>query len=204
MKYIILCISIVMLTLSSANAQTQINPVIGMNFSTLANTPDELQTEARLGWHFGVNMRIGDRFYFQPGVHYAQLNSELTSVEDGQSVTDTSFKSNIGVLRIPLLAGLRIFSNEDKEALFNVNIHAGIATELVMAVDEDKTGLTKDDFTSPIFAAVFGAGIDFLFLTFDIDYELGLTPVFDSERINLSTEPKSNALLITIGGKFQL
>lgn len=203
MKKLLILISIIVCALS-ANAQTQINPVIGVNFSQLVNEPDELNSESRLGWHFGANFRFGDRFYFQPGVHYAQLNSELTAVEDASSVTDTSFKSNIGVLRIPLLAGLRIFSNEDKEALFNVNVHAGIATELVLAVDEEKTGLTKDDFTNPIFAAVFGAGIDFLFLTFDIDYELGLSPVFNNERIKLSTEPKSNALLITIGGKFQL
>ena len=203
MKKLLILISIIVCALS-ANAQTQINPVIGVNFSQLVNEPDELNSESRLGWHFGANFRFCDRFYFQPGVHYAQLNSELTAVEDASSVTDTSFKSNIGVLRIPLLAGLRIFSNEDKEALFNVNVHAGIATELVLAVDEEKTGLTKDDFTNPIFASVFGAGIYFLFLTFDIDYELGLSPVFNNERIKLSTEPKSNALLITIGGKFQL
>lgn len=193
-----------LIAIASLRSQTQINPVIGLNFSTLANSPDELQTETRLGWHFGVNMRIGDRFYFQPGVQYAQLNSGLTSVEDVPNATDTSLKSNIGVLRVPLLAGLRVFSNEDNEALFNVNLHAGIAAELVMSVDEDKTGVTKDDFTSPIFAAVIGAGIDFLFLTFDIDYELGLTPVFNNERIKLSPEPKNNALLVTIGGKFQL
>jgi hypothetical protein len=50
---------------------------------------------------------------------------------------------------------------------------------------------------------VLGAGIDFLFLTLDIDYEIGLTPVFDNEQIKLDPEPKNNALIISLGGKFQ-
>lgn len=187
----------------SASAQTQINPVIGMNFSQLVNEPDQVNSESRLGWQFGVNMRFGDQFYFQPGVHYAQLNSELTPAEGADTISISSFQSNIGVLRVPLLAGFRIFSNEDKEALFNINAHAGVATEWILAVDEKETNLTKDDFASPIFGAVIGAGIDFLFLTLDIDYEIGLTPVFDKEKVQLSSEPKNNALIISVGGKFQ-
>jgi hypothetical protein len=202
MKRIIL-LSFFFLWASITFAQTQINPVIGVNFSQLVNEPDQVNSESRLGWQFGVNFRMGDRFYFQPGVHYAQLNSELTPAEGADTISISSFQSNIGVLRVPLLAGLRIFSNEDKEALFNINVHAGVAAEWILAVDEENAGLTKDDFASPIFGAVLGAGIDFLFLTLDIDYEIGLTPVFDNEQIKLDPEPKNNALIISLGGKFQ-
>lgn len=206
MKYIIICIIAICVTQNSS-AQTQINPVIGINVSSLTNEPEGFNSEGRLGWHFGANLRVGDQFFFQPGIHYAQLNSTLSSVDDGQAINQSSFSSNIGVIRIPLLAGLRLMKTKEKDSPFNINVHAGVVTEFVLSVDESNTGLTKDDFNSPIFAVVAGLGIDILFLTLDIDYEIGLSPVFDNSEndslTDITTDPKSNAFIISVGGKFQ-
>jgi hypothetical protein len=187
-------------TFTTVRSQTtEINPVIGVNFSSLTTDPEEFDSEGRLGWHFGANLRIGDKFYFQPGLHYAQLNSSVTSLEDDQ-IDENSFESNIGVIRIPLLAGARLLSTEKKEDPFNINLHAGLAMEFV--VDEENTLLTENSFTSPLFAIVVGAGVEILFLTLDIDYEIGLTPVFDTD-IEFIENPTNNAFIISLGGKFE-
>lgn len=198
-RYFIIAIA-AFFTFTTVRSQTQINPVIGVNFSVLTTDPEKFDSEGRLGWHFGANLRIGDKFYFQPGLHYAQLNSKVTSLED-DPIDEHSFESNIGVVRIPLLAGVRLLDAEKKEDPFNVNLHGGLAMEFV--TDEENTLLTEDSFTSPLFAVVVGAGIEFMFLTFDIDYEIGLTPVFDTD-LGFIENPTNNAFIISVGGKFEL
>ena len=197
-RYFIIVV-VTFFTFTTVRSQTEINPVIGVNFSSLTTDPEEFDSEGRLGWHFGANLRIGDKFYFQPGLHYAQLNSRVTSLED-DPIDENSFESNIGVIRIPLLAGVRLLSTQKNDNPFNINLHAGLATEFV--VDEENTLLTEDSFTSPLFAVVVGAGVDFMFLTLDLDYEIGLSPVFDTD-IEFIENPTNNAFIISVGGKFE-
>jgi hypothetical protein len=202
MKFLALQILFSIIIFTNVCAQEVINPVLGLNFSALTSDPPGLESQLRVGWHIGLNGRFGSRFYFQPGVHYAILGKELTSVEDIDTLKKGSFKSDVHALRIPLLVGMQLINTEEKESPFNINVHAGLSGAVILSIS-DNTTVKKEDFVSPIFSGVFGVGVDLLFLTFEVDYEVGLTKVFDETK-RIVSDAKNNAVLMTLGGKFRL
>jgi len=62
--------------------------------------------------------------------------------------------------------------------------------------------LVEDDFSNVNWAAQFGAGIDFLFLTADIRYELGLNNIYKApETMAENPTMKNNVFFISVGWK---
>lgn len=51
-------------------AQTVINPKVGINASRLSTDPTGGEISARKSWQLGLDARIGDRVYFQPGLFW--------------------------------------------------------------------------------------------------------------------------------------
>jgi hypothetical protein len=183
---------------SAHSGQAVLNPVVGFNFSSLSNEPNGFQSEARLGWHFGGNLRLGDKVFLQPGLQIMKIGSRLRSGDDLNPFNEDNFQTDITVLRIPILAGIRFLP---PSSAFNGNIHGGIATNIILSVDEQKNLLTEDDFNSAIYSVVVGAGVDILFLTLDVDYELGLTNVFKKTGF-FDSDAKNNAIIVSLGGRF--
>ncbi|HEY6170692.1 MAG TPA: porin family protein [Candidatus Kapabacteria bacterium] len=183
---------------------TVINPMIGMTYSALNNEPEGLESKARIGWHLGVNFRFGDQFYFEPGFQYVMLNSEFQSTSGPIVDTATLGNTDINVLRIPLMVGVRMLSNENKDNPMNINVHFGLDLGIVTSIEQSNKALTSNDFKNPMLGAVIGAGIDFLSFTFNVDYSYGLTAVFDESYTPFGKEPRANTLYFSIGTKYQL
>jgi len=197
MRKIIICVGLLLLAnLSFAQSSPVIiNPVAGINFSTLTNEPSGFTSKGSLGWQFGGNIRLGEKILFQPGMQLAQLVSELSRDDINPFNTDT-FKTTLTVLRIPLLAGVQFLDTQTKDAV-NWDFHAGIAVEMVLGV----TGLlTSDDINSSLFSAVVGAGVDIYSITLAIDYELGLSKFYRSGG-RFDADTKNNVFLVSIGWK---
>jgi hypothetical protein len=183
---------------------TVINPMIGLTYSAFNNEPDGLESKARIGWLVGVNFRIGDQFYFEPGLQYVMLNSELRSTSG--PIVDTAVLGNtdMNILRIPLMVGVRMLSNENKDNPMNLNIHFGLDFGIVTSIEQGNNPLTSNDYKNPMLGAIIGAGIDFLSFTFNVDYSYGLTPVFKEAYTTYGKEARSNSLYFTLGTKYQL
>lgn len=189
---------------SKKDLTTVINPMVGMTFSAFNSEPEGLESKARVGWLVGANFRIGDQFYFEPGLQYVMLNSEFRSISG--PIIDTAVLGNtdMNILRIPLMIGVRMLNNENKDNPLNVNVHFGLDLGIITSIDQGNTSLSGDDFKNPILGAIIGAGIDFLSLTFTIDYSYGLTPVFKETYTPFGKEPRANSLYFTLGTKYQL
>lgn len=68
--------------------------------------------------------------------------------------------------------------------------------------EEDNSPIVKDDFSNVNWAAQIGAGIDFLFLTADIRYELGLNNIFKTpDTWTEDATIKTNAFFVSVGWK---
>jgi hypothetical protein len=192
---LLLFVSIASTAVAQSGTPVVINPVAGLNFSTLSDPPSGFTSKGSLGWQFGGNLRLGGKIFLQPGLQIAQFGSELSRDDINPFNTDT-FKTTLTMLRIPLLAGVQFLDTQTKDAV-NWNMHAGFAIEMVLGT----TGLlTTDDINTSLFSAVIGAGVDIYSVTLDIDYELGLSKFYkDSGRF--STNTKNNVLLISLGWK---
>jgi hypothetical protein len=68
--------------------------------------------------------------------------------------------------------------------------------------DDDDSPIVEDDFSNVNWGLQFGAGVDFLFLTADVRYELGLNNIYKTpEGATVDPTIKNNVFFISLGWK---
>lgn len=180
---------------SAAFSQVTFNPKVGANVSGLDTKLKDFQTEARVGWNAGFDLRLGEGFfYLQPGVHYnsatARLFQDLNMDDEIRLEDETTIQS----LKMPLNVGLRLTGNS---RLFGIHAVGGITPTYMLGVQEQPSfPLSKDDLNDWTFGANVGVGLDILFLTVDANYEIGLNDFF------ANAEGRNNVFTVSLGLKF--
>jgi hypothetical protein len=174
--------------------RTEINPIVGLSFSSLYSAPPNYSSTARVGWLIGCNFRFGNRFFFQPGIDYMGINSQIQSTSN--VTVNSNVQTDINVLRIPLLVGFRLFRTSDP---VNLSFHAGVSADFVTSINTNNNALQSDEYNSPFWGGVIGAGLDFAFLTFDLDYDYGLSQIFEPSYQPYGSGPRSGSVIMTVG-----
>lgn len=140
-----------------------------------------------LGYQAGVFMRLkSGKFYFQPEVVYNNRKSNFLDALNAQKRFET------GTLDIPVLVGVKLLDAK----IFNLRIFAGPEASLVLNEKELSDGYEVNK-TNWFMQA--GAGVDVLFLTFDIRYEKGLNDFISDANSN---NFKNNVWVFSLGLKF--
>jgi len=196
---------------------------VGLTSSTLStNLSENFASENRLGYQAGAFVRLNfNKFYVQPELIYnhrsTKLEYEITPGVNMENMTPyarTTMK--IGTFDIPVIAGFKLI----KTKLLNVRVFAGpeisfstsksLTYDIVTETGEDIGGevpedeqISVDDFNSTTWYLQAGAGVDVLFLTFDVRYEKGLSDVFEGNVSDLgNVNLKNNVWVFTLGFKF--
>ena len=188
MKKLITSVLIVFTTVQLF-AQVQFNPQIGITTLSLKNPPTGVTFDGKAGMSLGADLRFGERFQIQPGVHYISsvtaFESSGTEVETGEYV----YKS----LKIKALAAYNLI---DKGQL-KLRINAGPAYDFLMSAKEKESKTdVKEDYKNGTFFLQGGVGIDFLFLTADLGYAHGLSQTFAGEG---APDSKMAGMYFTVG-----
>ena len=69
MRRILAMVSLALLVAtSSASAQVELKPTIGLTFSGFSKDPQGGEAKAQEGWQFGGSILFGKKVYFEPGV----------------------------------------------------------------------------------------------------------------------------------------
>ena len=169
-------------------SQLHINPVVGVNSARLTDDPGDWKHNSRWGYQLGLNLRIGDAFYIQPGAHYMKWGHELQGpkdvIDDPREVIDNV---DINGLHFPVLIGVKLGGGLD------LRLNAGGAVTIVTSVGDNEFGIEKEDFNSTIFGAIAGVGIDIFIVSVDLTYELGLTKLYKDQDV------KKNVFRLTAG-----
>lgn len=188
-------LSLALLFALPATAQIQLNPKAGLNFSGVDARLQDIRAEARVGWNAGLDFRMGQgAVHLQPGLHYynftARLMQEVSSPNDVELEDETTIQS----LKLPVNLGLRLTG---EGGLLNLHARGGITPTYILGVDE-KPGFAfnKDDLNNFTWGANIGLGMDFLFLTVDANYEIGLTDFF------ANAEGGNNVFSLSLGLRF--
>ena len=194
----------------------------GLTSSVLSTDLSEVySSENRLGYQFGAFVRVNlGKFHVQPELVYnhrsTKLQYEITPVINGED-QELGVRSDlqIGTFDIPVLVGFKILDTK----LLNLRIFAGpelslattksLAYEYTTGDGEDFDGevpedsqLSVDDFNQTTWYVQAGAGIDVLFLTFDIRYERGLNEVYNGVVNGANLDITNNVWVFTLGLKF--
>ncbi len=180
--------------------------------STLSPDLSDYANAAKLGYQLGAFVRIGGKLHLQPEVYFGLKTGELKYVSvPNNSTQSVNVKQdvNLNTIDIPILLGYRIL----KVPTLNVRLQAGPVASIVAnktfnvsfdGVDkpEDQSPIEKSSLKDMNWGLQMGAGVDFLFLTVDVRYELGLSNIYDKPANSTSDLTlKNNVFILSVGWK---
>ncbi len=168
--------------ISSANlwSQIAIRPSGGANSTVLTKDFKDQQWRSALGHQLGVDVQLGSKFYFQPGMHWESLNGYVSSTDTGVEIN-----YNSSHIRIPLTVGFRLFNSLD---LINLRFYGGLDASFKL---QEESGLfhfstEQKGLKGANFGYHTGLGLDLLFFFVDGGYRWGARRLFslDSQSNN--------------------
>ena len=181
----------------SVFSQLHINFKGGVNYSKYSTEEDvDLKSLSKSGFHAGLDFRLGKgAFYFQPGAFYYKSGFllEPTSLP-GAFDNDV----NINSLKIPLGLGYDLVHENN----FRFRVYGSAVANLILNVDENDLGVTKEMYNNLNMGANVGAGIDLFILTIEANYEIGVSDLFnngDNGIISFGTGAKNNVFSVSAG-----
>lgn len=193
----------VMLSTHYSFAQVRFSPKVGVNVSALDATLEDIDADAqaRAGWNAGLDMRLGDgMFFLAPGLHYYSFTTRLMQGFDNPEEIDFSSESSVQSLRAPINIGLRLTGDN---GLLGIYAKGGVTPAYVLGIkQQDEVSIPEiptfqlDDLNRFTWGANVGAGIDLLFLTAELNYEIGLNDFFKNSA------GRNNMLTMSVGLKF--
>lgn len=199
MKKILLAILIIVFG-SGVMAQEvfSLGPKIGYNSNTLINNLDSVQSSINNSLQIGAFIRIGRKVYFQPEANYQVVTSTLNKSE-GSSVLSQDI--TIESLKIPALIGIKLIKKDG----FNFRIMAGPAYTFLLNKKLDPQHMnelwpiqTVDDLKNSVWSVQMGAGLDVLFITLDVRYEMGIDNMYNGSS---DLQLKNNMFNFSLGIK---
>ena len=122
-------------------------------------------------YHVGVDARIGPfGFFLSPGLHYYAV--------DIRSTTGFDFLAQAPkyhIIKGPVNLGYKIFINRRVK----LRVQGGVDVNYILLIDENPYGITFNDVNDIFVGLNVGTGLDVGRLTFDLNYESGLSNVMD-------------------------
>lgn len=214
MKNIVLSIIFLTLTLISSG-QINLGVKGAVTMSSLTTNISDIEEAAQTGWQLGAFVRVGDKWHLQPEVYFSAKPGRLTysysDINNPMKTGKVSQDIQLNTVDIPVLIGYKII---DPPTL-NVRLQAGPVASMVTGktISFSSEGVDtpeapdgyEDDFKNINWALQFGAGIDFLFLTADLRYELGLSKLYENAAAgnnSIDGEMKNNVFILSVGIKF--
>ena len=176
-KFSFIFLLLIIITLvNTSQAQLELKPAIGVNFTGYSKNPESGEASAQLAWQLGGTISTGDKWYGEGGVFWVQKSNEIT-----ENTTDFTFKTELSGLRIPVMVGYHLLGKETGMA--GLRAFGGASVFILTSVSAE--GLTKDDFTSPTYGVFLGAGIDIAMFFVDLKYEWSLSDVVSISSIDV-------------------
>jgi hypothetical protein len=214
MKKIIL-FSIALIAASFSYAQLGFGIKGAFTMSKLSTNLSDYTEAAKTGYQVGAFVRLGKKLHLQPEAYFTVKSGKTTfdiptDLSNPNSAKETVNQSvTLNSIDVPLLIGYQIA----KLPGLKIRLQAGPVASMVVnkkydinysgITEEEKTSI-EDSYKNANWALQFGAGVDFLFLTADIRYELGLSDINDPADVSIKDylpNEKNNVFFISVGWK---
>lgn len=173
-------------------AQVAFNPQAGIALATLTPEREGTQYKADVGVLAGADLRIGQRFYFQPGALFV---SSKTAVSAGDSLV-TEDHLVFSSLKLKALAGYNLVDGDD----FRLRLNAGPTYNwLLSATGKDENiKVEMKDFNTGWLNLDAGLGIDLWIITLESGVSYGLSKAY-KEVEGFSVDEKFFSYYVTAG-----
>jgi hypothetical protein len=182
----------------SAQVGFSINPQVGMLGVRTSQEPRAgIRTNNKIGFLGGVDLRIGNRFYVQPG---AFLTTSKTVYEFDDSLFVDEEEIARTSLKLKALAGYQIIDGEH----FNLRLAAGPTYDFLIGLNgEDNTVFEEDEFKNGTVNLDAAIGMDISIFTLEFGYSYGFSKVYESGN-GFNSDAKYQGVYATVGVAFGL
>ena len=194
----------------AVQAQIRFNPQAGISVLSIdkakykdVNTIVEGIFSAEIGVMSGVDMRIGNKIYFQPGVFYSKsvslANIKETVLGVGDTVLSVSYYAD-KLIRTTIKAKALIGFNPINKRLFKLRMMAGPTYDFIVGASNKGTEINVDtrNFEKGSFNLDAAIGIDIYKLTIETGFTQGFTEAFNKSKF-YGFDSKYSGYYITIG-----
>ena len=181
MKKIFLLIAVLLFSASVTFGQFNFGIKVGYNASKLHTGLDSIKSSFNSGFHFGAFFRFGKKVYIQPEAYYTFQGGIF---QNNATNTLNNWKQNVtvGTLDIPVLIGFKLINLK----VVNWRVMVGPMASFVVnskIKDVTLTGPIKSsDINKTNWYLQAGTGIDVLFLTLDVRYQVGLNQMIKTAQ----------------------
>jgi hypothetical protein len=215
MKKVILLIAIALLA-STSYAQLGFGLKGAITMSKLSTDISDYEESLKAGYQLGAFLRIGDKWHLQPEAYFTAKTGKLegkTVMVDPNNPNNTVTSSlsqdiTFQTVDIPVMIGYKILD----PPLVKVRLQAGPVASMVLnkkfdisvdGVDQpEPSDDYKDRFKDINWGLQFGAGVDILFITADLRYELGLNNIYNKpDDVSEDQTFKNNLFFLSVGFK---
>jgi len=161
-----------LMMLGKSNAQTLLNPKMGMETWSLKDETELSGQSRHPGQMIGLDVIVmKDRWLFMPGFQYHRIS--MINEEHSFSF-DFNDPHHAHYFIIPLQAGYTVTSDSS----FQLSVLAGAAVNIFYDLDQNDLGLNAEDFYGVTTSLTAGLCAEFLsFLTAEIKYQFALQPI---------------------------
>jgi hypothetical protein len=160
----------------------------GTDLATPTIDTDEIQSQLKSNYQFGVYARLGKKLFLQPEVYYAVKNEQIIY---GSMAVDEIM---VNTLKAPLLLGVELID------LGIVSAHIMAGPMVSMYLSESKSDYVIDR-PKYDYKLQLGGGIDVLrFITLDVRYSVNLNDQIKDELSQLTFKSGVN---VTLGIQFR-
>lgn len=204
MKKNILLFSFLLFT-ASTFSQFTFGPKIGYNSAKLSLDRNDISSELKNNFQFGVFFRVGTKIYIQPEINWVTQGS-IFKTSENTDFPEFEQEVKLNTVQIPLMIGARVIDLK----LFNLRVFGGPTASIVTKTKINNNlataiePITKADLKDIIWSVQVGAGIDISKATIDIRYNFGINNVMDFVEIDggpVEFSSKTNGFNVTLGWK---
>lgn len=181
-----------------AQSVFSLGPKIGYSSNKITDNLDSIQSSIKNSFQVGAFIRLGKQVYFQPEANYQVVTSTLNK---GAGLSARSQDLTIQSLKIPALIGVKLVN----KSAFNLRIMAGPAYTFILNKQLNPEHMSDlwpiqsvDDIKNSVWSVQMGAGLDVLFMTLDVRYELGIDNMYNGES---NLQMKNNLFNVSLGIK---
>lgn len=201
MRHLILIVGTILLLCAAVNAQEWTSGItgkglkLGFDISSINTDYDELDKflDSRVGFSGGVYLTyaFARQFAVQPEILYVNKGAE-------KDLFIFSAHWSIDYVEVPVLLKCDLVPKGQAHP----NLFAGPAMSILVSSEVGGLGVSydvTDGMKSVDFGLVFGGGVDYKRITFDIRYTLGLANTVDVAKVNAITGAEPDDFYYLIG-----
>lgn len=197
MRVKLICLyTVLSLAFTRLHSQVYINFTTGVQQVTFTDEQWPGSNPRHQGYSFGFDAIVPDGgYFFMPGMFFQKISVSPVDVDFKNPYREFS---DFKLIKLPLRFGSYLFKNR----FADLRLHGGVAGNFLLGVDQSSLRLDED--FNGIFAGLMaGATVRVLFLTLGLDYEHGISRIFNPKSVSgVEDKSKLTAFSVSLGVQF--